>query len=65
MPNRLWQQAQVSSSLTRWARDGTGVGYDLELVRRVAEDVDVPVIICGGQALWSISVRPFGQVPQQ
>lgn len=48
MPNRLWQQAQVSSSLTRWARDGTGVGYDLELVRRVAEDVDVPVIICGG-----------------
>lgn len=30
------------------ARDGTGVGYDLELVRRVAEGVDVPVIICGG-----------------
>jgi cyclase len=30
------------------ARDGTGVGYDLELVRRVTESVDVPVIACGG-----------------
>lgn len=29
-------------------RDGAGVGYDLELVRRVAESVDVPVIACGG-----------------
>lgn len=29
-------------------RDGTGVGYDLELVHRVGESVDVPVIACGG-----------------
>ena len=29
-------------------RDGTGKGYDLELVRRVTSGVDVPVIVCGG-----------------
>lgn len=29
-------------------RDGTGAGYDLELLRAVAEAVDVPVIACGG-----------------
>lgn len=29
-------------------RDGTRKGYDLELVRRVSECVDVPVIACGG-----------------
>ncbi len=30
------------------ARDGTGKGYDLDLVRTVARAVDVPVIACGG-----------------
>jgi len=29
-------------------RDGIGSGYDLELVRRVTANVDVPVIACGG-----------------
>jgi cyclase len=29
-------------------RDGTGKGYDLDLIRAVAESVDVPVIACGG-----------------
>jgi len=29
-------------------RDGTMRGYDIELVRRVADAVDVPVIACGG-----------------
>lgn len=29
-------------------RDGTGIGYDLDLVRSVAEAVDVPTIACGG-----------------
>lgn len=29
-------------------RDGTMQGYDLELVRRVADAVDIPVIACGG-----------------
>lgn len=30
------------------ARDGTGKGYDLELVKRIATSVTVPVIVCGG-----------------
>jgi cyclase len=29
-------------------RDGTGKGYDLELVRRVSSAVSIPVIACGG-----------------
>jgi cyclase len=29
-------------------REGTGKGYDLELTRRIAESVPVPVIACGG-----------------
>jgi cyclase len=29
-------------------RDGTMQGYDLELVRRVADSVSVPVVACGG-----------------
>jgi imidazole glycerol-phosphate synthase subunit HisF len=34
--------------LTSMDRDGTGVGYDLELTRAVAEAVPVPVIASGG-----------------
>lgn len=29
-------------------RDGTGKGYDLELVRNVAESISIPLIACGG-----------------
>lgn len=29
-------------------RDGTGTGYDIKLVQKVTESVDVPVIACGG-----------------
>ena len=29
-------------------RDGTMEGYDLELIRAVADSVSVPVICCGG-----------------
>ena len=29
-------------------REGTGKGYDLELTRRIAESVDIPVVACGG-----------------
>lgn len=29
-------------------RDGTGTGFDLDLVRTVTSAVDVPVIVCGG-----------------
>lgn len=34
--------------LTSIDRDGTGLGYDLELVRRVGRAVDVPIIASGG-----------------
>jgi cyclase len=34
--------------LTSIDRDGTGDGYDLDLVRAVAGAVDVPVVACGG-----------------
>lgn len=36
--------------LTSWDRDGTGTGYDLELIRAVARAVEVPVIASGGAA---------------
>ena len=29
-------------------RDGTGLGYDVELIRYVADNVNIPVIACGG-----------------
>jgi cyclase len=29
-------------------RDGTGKGYDLDLIRAVARSVKIPVIACGG-----------------
>ena len=34
--------------LTSWDADGTKQGYDLELYRTMAENVDVPVIASGG-----------------
>jgi len=34
--------------LTSLDRDGTKIGYDLELTRRVAESVTIPVIASGG-----------------
>jgi imidazole glycerol-phosphate synthase subunit HisF len=34
--------------LTSWDRDGTGEGYDLELISEVSESVGVPVIASGG-----------------
>jgi len=39
-------------------RDGTMMGYDLELVREVSEAVDVPVVACGGAG----SVDDLGKV---
>lgn len=29
-------------------KDGTMLGYDIELIRRVSEEVNIPVIACGG-----------------
>jgi cyclase len=34
--------------LTSMDRDGTGEGYDLELVRAIADEVSVPVVASGG-----------------
>lgn len=34
--------------LTSVDREGTGLGFDIELTRRVAESVPIPVIACGG-----------------
>ncbi|MCA9671986.1 MAG: imidazole glycerol phosphate synthase subunit HisF [Myxococcales bacterium] len=34
--------------LTSWDRDGTGVGYDLDLIRAVSAVADVPIIASGG-----------------
>ena len=34
--------------LTSMDRDGTKVGYDLEMLREVSEAVDVPIIASGG-----------------
>ena len=34
--------------LTSWDRDGTRIGYDLDLVRAVSKAVNVPVIASGG-----------------
>ena len=48
-----WAQAAVEAGageilLTSWDRDGTGAGYDLELLNVVCEAVGVPVIASGG-----------------
>lgn len=34
--------------ITSIDREGTGKGYDLELTRRIADSVSIPVIACGG-----------------
>jgi cyclase len=34
--------------ITSIDQEGTGKGYDLELTRRIAESVNIPVIACGG-----------------
>lgn len=34
--------------LTSWDRDGTGNGYDLELIGKVAAAVDIPIVASGG-----------------
>ena len=33
-------------------RDGTGEGYDVELIKSVSENVDIPVIACGGVGIF-------------
>lgn len=40
-------------------RDGTKQGYDIDLVRRVQESVNIPVIACGGVGKMSHLVEGF------
>lgn len=49
----VWSRIVATSGageilLTSWDRDGTGEGYDLDLVTCVSAEVDVPVIASGG-----------------
>ena len=34
-------------------RDGEGIGYDIELLNKVCEKVNIPIIACGGVSEWS------------
>jgi len=48
-----WCQKAVAQGageilLTSWDRDGTGEGYDLELIHQVSAAVNVPVVASGG-----------------
>lgn len=47
--------------LTSIERDGSLQGYELELCRRVAEAVRIPVLICGGAGAWSHFVDGFAK----
>ncbi len=40
-------------------RDGSLMGYDLKLCRRVSDAVDIPVLICGGAGSWDHFVEGF------
>jgi cyclase len=44
-------------------RDGRGGGYDLELIRHVAERVSIPVIACGGAGNWQHMVDVLATTP--
>ena len=43
-----WRNTARERSCSQQDRDGTKVGYDLELTRAISERVDIPVIASGG-----------------
>lgn len=45
--------------LTSWDRDGTGDGYDLGLVRKITDAVNVPVVASGGARGHTDMVEAF------
>ena len=51
--------------LTSMDRDGTQAGYDLELTRRVADAVEVPVIASGGAGALEHFADVLDQAPRQ
>lgn len=59
-----WCQRAVANGageilLTSWDRDGTGDGYDLDLVEGVTGSVNVPVIASGGASGYPHMVEAF------
>ena len=46
--------------LTSWDRDGTRSGYDLDLLRAITAEVNVPVIASGGAAGVAHLAEAFG-----
>lgn len=40
-------------------RDGTGTGYDIELIDSVSRAVKIPVIACGGVGEWAHFIEAF------
>lgn len=44
----VYERGAGEIMITSVDREGTGFGYDLELTRKVAESVPIPVIACGG-----------------
>jgi len=50
---RLFNQIEVGELLiTSIDRDGTKIGFDLDLVDLVARKIHIPLIICGGAGKW-------------
>jgi cyclase len=47
--------------VTSIEKDGSLEGYDNELNQRVAEAVDIPVLICGGAGKWEDFVNGFNE----
>ncbi|MDD5005751.1 MAG: imidazole glycerol phosphate synthase cyclase subunit [Candidatus Omnitrophica bacterium] len=45
---RVFELGAGEILLTSVDKEGTGLGYDIELTQRVAESVTIPVIACGG-----------------
>lgn len=45
--------------LTSWDKDGTGEGYELELIRAVAGAVQIPIVASGGAASVAHMVSAF------
>ncbi len=46
--NKVTELGAGEIMITSVDRDGTGLGYDIELTRSISESVSVPVIACGG-----------------
>jgi cyclase len=42
-------------------RDGTRIGYDIELIKAVAKEVNIPLVACGGASDYRNLKMPFNQ----